>query len=155
MKLSLDFQFSIEVTRSNGIVVQASRRSWDRLRQIVKRRDGSICQYCGEETLDGHVDHIIPLSRGGTDSIDNLLWSCAFCNISKGAKPLDEFAEYRRQPLENLQTSNALDLTEILTSELKPTLIEKQAVGSTRVIITSVNTMSSALLDYPICGISL
>jgi hypothetical protein len=142
MKISIDFQFSIEITKSKGIVVQASRRSWKRIRQIVRRRDGAVCQYCGSKAPDGHVDHIIPLSRGGTDSVDNLLWSCAFCNISKGAKSLDEWGENQEHP-QSAPAINALDLTGTLTSELEQTLRANHATGHTRVIITSVNTTSS------------
>lgn len=42
------------------------------------------CLYCGEPSK--HADHVIPLSRGGDHTIDNLVPSCAACNFSKGAK---------------------------------------------------------------------
>lgn len=60
--------------------------SWNRLRSIVKKGDKAICQYCGRKAEDGHVDHIIPLSRGGTDRLDNLAWSCSECNQRKNAR---------------------------------------------------------------------
>lgn len=55
---------------------------------------GFICVYCGyptEETL--HEDHATPLSRGGSDGIDNILPACGSCNSSKCAKTFDEFLE--------------------------------------------------------------
>ena len=76
---------------SNGPMY--SGQSWRRIRQQVARRDKHVCQYCGEATRDGEVDHIIPLSGGGTDALDNLAWSCASCNRSKGSKILDEWRE--------------------------------------------------------------
>jgi 5-methylcytosine-specific restriction endonuclease McrA len=66
--------------------------SWNRLRNIVKRRSGEICFYCGDHAPDGHADHMIPLSRGGTDSLDNLVWACPSCNASKSDKTVDEWA---------------------------------------------------------------
>ena len=42
------------------------------------------CIYCGEPSE--HLDHVIPLSRGGTHEIDNLVPACAKCNVSKWAK---------------------------------------------------------------------
>ncbi len=42
------------------------------------------CVYCGEPSE--HADHVIPLSRGGTHDIDNLVPACSKCNLSKGSK---------------------------------------------------------------------
>ena len=60
--------------------------TWARLRDLVKRRDKSICFHCSKEADNGHCDHLIPISKGGTDAIENLVWSCKSCNISKGNK---------------------------------------------------------------------
>lgn len=53
-----------------------------------------LCAYCGCK-LNGkyHVDHIIPLSRGGSNNADNLTLTCARCNLSKGDKLLSEWRE--------------------------------------------------------------
>lgn len=41
--------------------------------------------FCG--ALDNlHMDHLIPRSRGGENSADNMVWSCRNCNISRGDK---------------------------------------------------------------------
>lgn len=42
------------------------------------------CLYCGDPAE--HVDHFIPLARGGAHVLSNLVPACAACNISKGAK---------------------------------------------------------------------
>lgn len=51
-----------------------------------------LCAYCSTP-LHGkyHVDHIVPLSRGGTDYAENLTLTCPRCNLSKGDKLLSEW----------------------------------------------------------------
>lgn len=46
-------------------------------------RDGAICCYCGRINVSLTVDHVIPLCRRGTNSIDNLVLACASCNYHK------------------------------------------------------------------------
>ena len=53
-------------------------------RRAVLARDGFRCQYCGS-TRHLTIDHIVPRSRGGTTSWDNVVTSCAPCNVRKGA----------------------------------------------------------------------
>lgn len=64
----------------------------DELRQRVLRKWGRQCFYCGS-TGDGrlHIDHKMPIARGGTDDFDNLVPACQPCNLSKGAKLLEEW----------------------------------------------------------------
>lgn len=70
-------------------MTEATRESWRRLRDLVKRRDNSTCFHCRTVDEDGHCDHLIPLSKGGTDCIFNLVWSCAKCNQSKQNKLIE------------------------------------------------------------------
>lgn len=53
-------------------------------RRAILARDGFRCQYCGS-TQHLTIDHIIPRSRGGTTSWENVITSCAVCNVRKGA----------------------------------------------------------------------
>jgi len=56
------------------------------------------CAYC-DTGLFGkpiHFDHVIPISKGGRHSVDNLCASCPPCNQSKQAKTPLEFEEYRK-----------------------------------------------------------
>lgn len=46
--------------------------------------------YCNEE-LPLTNDHVVPLSRGGSNNIDNILPACKGCNCSKSAKTLEEY----------------------------------------------------------------
>lgn len=59
------------------------------LRYDIMRRDGFRCRLCGRSADSGvelEVDHIIPISKGGTSSMDNLQTLCRDCNRGKGAK---------------------------------------------------------------------
>jgi len=59
----------------------------------IRRSQKNRCVYCRVKLgRHGHLDHIIPLSRGGSNERRNLQWLCAECNIRKGAKDPIEFA---------------------------------------------------------------
>jgi hypothetical protein len=56
------------------------------LRHEVFKRDNYTCVECGAKKEDGatlHVDHKIPVSKGGTDELDNLQTLCSDCNLNK------------------------------------------------------------------------
>ena len=59
-------------------------------RKNIIRRDNGRCQYCGEKRSDLTIDHIIPKSRDGTDSWENLVAACKPCNNKKGSRTLEE-----------------------------------------------------------------
>jgi hypothetical protein len=67
---------------------------WYIVKAIVLARDNNTCAYCGA-TNRLHIDHVIPISRGGSNAFDNLATSCGPCNQSKGPKLLSEWS--RRQ----------------------------------------------------------
>jgi len=54
----------------------------------VFARDGYACKYCGCDSTEHRleVDHIIPVSKGGTNDIEKLVTSCQPCNLGKGAR---------------------------------------------------------------------
>jgi len=60
----------------------------------VVRRDSQLCQVCFKYVRDGELefDHIIPVSKGGPTSVDNIRVLCRDCNRSK-SNTLDEFLE--------------------------------------------------------------
>ncbi|MBI3127283.1 MAG: HNH endonuclease [Candidatus Tectomicrobia bacterium] len=50
----------------------------------IWRRDNYTCQYCGSMDAVLTVDHVIPRSRGGLSSWENVLCCCRACNARKG-----------------------------------------------------------------------
>jgi 5-methylcytosine-specific restriction endonuclease McrA len=77
-------------SESSASLPSTKRRSsrninW-RLRALVLMRDGARCQLCGVEARNGallHVDHVIPWSKGGEATLENLRVLCNVCNIGK------------------------------------------------------------------------
>jgi 5-methylcytosine-specific restriction endonuclease McrA len=59
-------------------------------RSNILLRDEETCQYCGKRTRDLTLDHIIPRSRGGQSTWENLVASCKACNGKKGNRLLKE-----------------------------------------------------------------
>jgi hypothetical protein len=64
---------------------------WAKLRSSVFRRDNFTCTYCTERGGRLECDHIIPVSRGGTEALENLTTACFACNRSKRAKTIQEW----------------------------------------------------------------
>ena len=58
-------------------------------RQNIFRRDGNVCQYCGN-THDLTLDHVLPRSRGGLSTWENLSTACKSCNARKGDNTPEE-----------------------------------------------------------------
>ncbi len=59
-----------------------------RLRHECFKRDGYKCLECGATNKDKvlHCDHIVPVSQGGSDELDNLQTLCENCNLAKSNK---------------------------------------------------------------------
>jgi 5-methylcytosine-specific restriction endonuclease McrA len=75
--------------RKNGAVDHCTAEEITALRAKV----GHKCAWCGKIGKTT-VDHIKPLSKGGSDSIRNIQFLCRPCNSMKGAKDPIEFARY-------------------------------------------------------------
>ncbi|MBD2075892.1 HNH endonuclease [Phormidium sp. FACHB-592] len=58
-------------------------------RREVFRRDSHTCQYCGS-TKKLTLDHVLPRSKGGSHTWDNVVTACERCNALKGARLLHE-----------------------------------------------------------------
>jgi 5-methylcytosine-specific restriction endonuclease McrA len=59
-------------------------------RRALFARDGWRCVYCGTSGGRLTLDHVIPRSRGGESSWENVVTSCASCNHKKGNRLLEE-----------------------------------------------------------------
>lgn len=59
----------------------------DHQRAEVLRSNHGLCAYCNTRPAT-ELDHMVSLSQGGLDRLDNLMPSCRWCNVSKGKLPL-------------------------------------------------------------------
>lgn len=69
-------------------VLRERARVTPQVRWSVLKRDGWRCRACGFSVQDGaalHVDHVKPVSKGGTSDIRNLQTLCTACNLGKSA----------------------------------------------------------------------
>lgn len=64
---------------------------WKRLRDFAFRRDDYTCRYCGARAVRLECDHVVPVSRGGSHELTNLVTACFSCNRSKRNKLVSEW----------------------------------------------------------------
>ena len=109
-----------EILEANGRVVKTATRAFPapsviRMVYLIHRprprvklsrrevfiRDAYTCQYCGRQSHDLTIDHVVPRSRGGVHSWENLVSACKPCNHRKGGKlPAEARMALRQQPHE-------------------------------------------------------
>lgn len=81
-----------------------------KIRFEVFKRDSFTCQYCGNKAPDVvlHIDHIKPVSKGGTNALLNLVTSCRECNQGKSNRKLNDKSaiEQSRKQLDILNEKN-------------------------------------------------
>lgn len=80
---------AVRAQQSTAAALRARERSLMtfKMRSDILRRDAYRCKMCGATGGDGvelHVDHILPVSRGGRTVVENLQTLCAPCNLGKG-----------------------------------------------------------------------
>jgi 5-methylcytosine-specific restriction endonuclease McrA len=77
--------------------VRVPYRAWVPLtRRGVLLRDGGRCVYCNAAATS--LDHVVPRSRGGEHSWENVVACCARCNRQKAARSLAELGWHLRRP---------------------------------------------------------
>ena len=62
---------------------------------ILYKEQNGRCKYCGGVLDDYHADHMVPLSRGGSNYIENIALACPTCNLAKNNKTVEEFIKLR------------------------------------------------------------
>lgn len=80
----LNYQFPDKIER-------LPTQDWNVLRRQVFERDNYTCQYCKKRGGNLECDHVIPIHKGGTNELGNLITACPTCNRSKRSKLLSEW----------------------------------------------------------------
>lgn len=77
------------VNKSGGSYTESEIRE-------LRRKLNDQCRFCGVALNgDGDIEHLTPVSRGGSSNINNLTLSCYKCNMEKTNKTLDEYLLWR------------------------------------------------------------
>jgi len=85
------------VVKLTSFVKVPYRRSVPVTRRAVFGRDDHACQYCGRQAES--IDHVLPRSRGGGHTWENVVACCRACNIRKGNRlPSEAGFSLRRKP---------------------------------------------------------
>ncbi len=80
-------------------MIKRPRRKRKLTRFEIFNRDHYTCQYCGKETRQLTLDHVIPRYRGGQHSWENVVGACVMCNRRKaGRTPQEANMKLTRQP---------------------------------------------------------
>ena len=110
----------------SGIEYQQGKLAGYEIREYLAEKFNHRCCYCGIEQGQGRkfeVEHIIPKTRGGSNRISNLAWSCHECNQEKDNLTAEEYEhpevqEQVKRPLKDvaLVTATRWKVLEILKS---------------------------------------
>ena len=111
---SLELDFSREIRSGTHLptvirlrqFVHVPFRQLPLTRRNIFHRDNQSCQYCGSRGDPLSIDHVIPKSRGGGDTWENVTTACLRCNVRKGNRTPKEagmpLKRVPRRPLSNL-----------------------------------------------------
>ena len=83
----MDFERWVKIDRDCII----SNKVNTTMRNYIFNRDGWKCVYCGSEQQPFEADHVLPISRGGLTTEENLVCACLPCNRSKKDKTPEEW----------------------------------------------------------------
>jgi hypothetical protein len=111
-----------------------------KLRFEVFKRDSFICQYCGKSAPEVvlEIDHITPVSKGGKNTITNLITACFDCNRGKSNRTLTENQTLKAQKNELDKLNMRKEQLEMMSKwQIELIDIEKQEAEK---IIELVNT---------------
>jgi len=91
---------SINDVYNKGLKAIERGKLSEKMKREIKKRDHYTCQICGASQLVNpnlklHIDHKIPIARGGKTEESNLWVLCEHCNTSKGKKTVEEFLDWR------------------------------------------------------------
>jgi len=100
-------------------------------RRAVLRRDGFRCAYCADRRAST-VDHVVPRSRGGPNTWENVVGCCEPCNSRKGDRLLRELGWHLRfTPSAPLVTRRIVLAVASIDPDWEPFLVLDQSLAST------------------------
>ncbi len=104
---------------SGGAYQQGELAGYE-VREYLLEKWNRTCAYCGKTDVPLEIEHIVPRSKGGSNSVNNLTIACHSCNQSKGNSPVEQFLRGRPALLAKI------------TAKAKAPLRDAAAVNATR-----------------------
>ena len=100
-RVSFDVAQMSSDTKLHGADYQQGLLYQTELRSYLFKKYNGRCVYCGNKATE--IEHVIPKSKGGTDSVHNLVIACRKCNELKGKLSLKEFGELMNKDFSRLE----------------------------------------------------
>ena len=88
-------------TKLCGVDYQQGALYQTELRPFLFKKHNGRCVYCGNKATE--IEHVIPKSKGGTNSVHNLVIACRKCNELKGTLSLKEFSKLVSKDFSHLE----------------------------------------------------
>lgn len=110
-----------------------------RMRFEVLKRDKFQCQYCGESApkVILHVDHIVPKSAGGKNTLLNLITACIDCNLGKSDKHLSDSSAISKQKKQMDEIQERKNQLVLMAEWQKQIEIEKNSLA--QLVVSKIN----------------
>lgn len=117
-----------------------------KIRFDVFKRDSFQCQYCGNSppSVILEIDHILPVSKGGDNQVENLVSSCFDCNRGKSNKNLDEIPSSMVQNVEDIKRRRTL----LKEPESQLSALSKHKAKIKRFAAMDIELIESIFIDY-------
>ena len=100
-RVSFDVAQMTSDTKLWGVAYQQGPLYQTKLKSYLFKKCNGRCVYCGNKAEE--IEHIIPKSKGGTNSPYNLVIACKKCNKLKGKSSLKEFGELMNKDYSHLE----------------------------------------------------
>ena len=100
-RVSFDVAQMTSDTKLWGVAYQQGPLYQTKLKSYLFKKCNGRCVYCGNKAEE--IEHIVPKSKGGTDSPYNLVIACKKCNKLKGKSSLKEFGELMNKDYSHLE----------------------------------------------------
>ncbi len=117
-----DVKFDTQLMRNPqiaGVEYQRGELHGYEVREYLLEKFNRTCSYCQVKEVPLEIDHIIPKSRGGGNSISNLTLACTPCNQTKGNQTANEFGHPDIQKQANAPLRDAAAMNIIRSVLLK------------------------------------
>ncbi len=121
-RVSFDTSSMTNGEKLHGAEYQSGDLKDTKLRDFIFQKFNYKCVYCGKKGEE--IEHIIPKSKGGTNSIKNLTLSCRKCNIAKGNLSLEAFGKKIGKDLSHLKPKKTPKQASIIQSARTYTIKE-------------------------------